>query len=350
MKYLFFPIALLFLINGVSAQVQFGIFNSPSNSNRLEIRLKSTQTVTDASFSSAVFTVRFLKTYNVTLSVVTGAATNPYGFTFVSPAGDDGTYKYYRFYFVNFFTVNWNAGQEYLATTLQHNNAGSGTGTFELVTNIPWTNTNNGNFFVELDGLFVHNGFFQATAAAPLPVELLHFNAKALPDGSAGLDWESGTEKDLAYYEIEHSTDGQNFQAIHKMPRQGRESLRTQYNYVHKTPAAGNNFYRLRMVDNNGAFEYSPLRQVVMDRENADFTVLPSPTNGPVALTSRRLEKYPEGLLYQLTDNNGRLIRTDRIVSERTDFDLSNEPSGTYYLNVLSDRARIMQFPILLTQ
>lgn len=350
MKYLLLTIALLFFATGLSAQVQFGIFSSPTHSNRLEIRLKSAQTVTDLSFSSAVFTVRFLNTYNVTLSVVGGPTTNPYAFTFVSPAGDDGTYKYYRFYFVNFFIVNWQAGQEYLATTLQHNNTGMGVGTFELISGVPWTNANNGNFFVELDGLFVQNGFYQSNASISLPVELLHFNARAHTDGTSILDWESSSERSLAYYEVEHSTDGQFFLPVDKVHAKGGEDLVAQYSSIHKTPQAGINYYRLRMVDANGDFEYSPLRNVMIEKEDADFSVLPTSTNGPFSLTSRRLEKYPEGLKYQLTDNSGRLIRTDKITSERMDFNLSEEASGTYYLSVLSDRERIAHFPVVLTK
>ncbi|HOY06242.1 MAG TPA: T9SS type A sorting domain-containing protein, partial [Saprospiraceae bacterium] len=75
----------------------------------------------------------------------------------------------------------------------------------------------------------------------------------------------------------------------------------------------------------------------------------PNPTSGPLLLTSRHLDKYKTGLTYQLTDNTGKLLRTEKITGEKTNFDLSNEPAGAYYLNILTDREQVVQFPIVVT-
>ena len=341
--------ALLFNTVASAQVIDFGLFNNPSGSNKLEVRLKASQDVMDDALSAAVFTVRFPASYGVNLTVVPGSS--PYGFAFAGPVGNSGGYRYYRFQFANNFTVTWNAGEEYTAVILQHSNDGVGVGTFELVTGDSWTSgANNGNFYIELDGLEKEGVFYHPSTAAPLPVELNTFNAKALHDGSISLDWESATERDMAYYGVEYSKDGRQFAELGKEQARGSEHTAAQYVYNHKTPAAGLNYYRLRMTDRRGAYEYSPVRQVLIDREDADFTVLPNPSSGPLTLTSNRLDKYDENLMFQVVDDQGRIIRTDRLVSEKTGLDMSNESSGSYFLQVVSERDIIARFPILLAR
>lgn len=342
-------LACVFLHGIVSAQViDFGIYNNPSGSNKMEIRLRASQNVVDGALSAGVFTVRYPAAYGVNLTVV--PASSPYGFAFAGPVGNSGGYRYYRFQFANNFNVNWTAGQEYTAVVLQHSNDGSGIGSFELVTNDSWTNGFNGNFYIELDGNEKQGVFYHPSTAVPLPVELNAFNAKALHDGSVMLDWESATERNMAYYAVEHSKDGHQFNELGKEPARGSEQSVAAYVYNHKTPAAGLNYYRLRMVDQRGAYEYSPIRQVLMDGEDADFTLLPNPSSGPLTLTSRHLDKYAEGLTFQITDEQGRIIRTDRLVSEKTGLDLGHESSGSYFLQIRSNREIVAVFPIMIAR
>lgn len=334
----------------MSAQsiIDLGIFNQPANSNKLEIRTRSTQNVSPGYLSGLVFTVRHPATYGVSLSVDFGP---PY-FLQASGTGTSDGYVYYSFSFGgNPFLVNWTAGVSYLAGVLSIvNEGGSGMGTFELVTHDPWTIANNGNYYVELNGTNMRNVFFQPNTAAPLPVELQSFKAKALPNGSAQLDWESTSEVDLAHYVIEHSSDGYRFSDLGKESARGGQNVTTAYEYNHISPQPGVNYYRLRMVGIRGDHEFSPIQTVTFDKEDADFTVLPNPSIGPLILTSRHLDKYADGLKFQLTDNSGKLIRMDNITDEKTNFDLSNEPAGAYFLNILSESQQITQFRIVLAK
>jgi hypothetical protein len=268
-----------------------------------------------------------------------------------------GLYTYYVYSFGGSnINQNWSAGQEVFALGLVVN-GGSGTATFELTTDLFAQGMTGGDpFYQELaangqngGGLGQQNVLYSTSTSAVLPVELLSFNAKLLSNGSVSLDWESATEKELAYYEVEHSIDGQQFHTLGKEAAKGGQNVTTHYSFNHLSPQAGVNYYRLRMVGTNGTFEFSPLRKVILDTQDADFSILPTPTAGPLLLTSRHLDKFTEPLTYQLLDNTGRLIRTDKIIDEKTTFDLSNEPAGAYFLHILSDRAQIAQFPLVLT-
>ncbi len=136
--------------------IDMSLVNNPVSSNKLEVRLRPTLTVASGAYSAGVFTVRAPVALGGTLNVFSSA----YNYAFAGPAGTDGTYNYYRFQFVQNFVVNWNAGQEYVAAILEYS-AGPATGAFELVTGTAWTNSNNGNFYQELNGLEAEGIFYQ---------------------------------------------------------------------------------------------------------------------------------------------------------------------------------------------
>ena len=170
MKKVFFLLGLLFPF-AITAQniLDLGIYNSPVGGNKLEIRIKPSQTVSNGVYSAGVFTVRFLSSYGVTLSAPAGL-NNPLFVYALSYQGTDATYSYYSFSFANIFNVNWNSGNAYPIAILQINaGCGNGNGTFELINN-NWTGNNNGDYYQELDGNTANNIFYQPTATAPLGV------------------------------------------------------------------------------------------------------------------------------------------------------------------------------------
>lgn len=149
--------------------LDIGLFNNPVNSDRLEVRIQPTQTVSNGAYTAGVFTVRFLSSYGVTLTAPNTLNNVLYRYALANQ-GTDGTYNYYSFSFVSPFTVNWDAGVAYPLAILQINaGCGSGSGTFEIINNA-WTLANNGNVYQELNGLESQNIIYQPTANAPLGV------------------------------------------------------------------------------------------------------------------------------------------------------------------------------------
>ena len=158
----------------LSAQqiLDIGIFNAPANSDKLEVRIKPTQTVIGGAYTAGVFTVRFPSSYGVTLTAP-GSLNNPLFRYALANQGTDGTYNYYSLSFVSPFTVNWTVGVEYPIAVLQINaGCGSGNGTFEIINNA-WTIANNGNVYQELNGIEAQNILYQPTATAPLGTGML---------------------------------------------------------------------------------------------------------------------------------------------------------------------------------
>lgn len=338
-------LAMLLLSNGLFAQsagfLDIGLFKKTSDHSKLEVRLRPTQTVANGAYSAGIITVRFPESYGVTLSEIPGSS--PYGYSFAGPVGQSDGYVYYRYQFAgSVHMVNWQKNTEYPLLTLQVNGVPPPNAFFELVTKTDWTRANNADYYQELNALEVERQFYT------LPLKLTSFKVRALPNRSARLDWEFESETTLAYSEVEHSADGNYFGQIATTPGDNStDRTSPEYTYQHAKPKSGMNYYRIKMVDINGVVEYSPIRALNFDDLDANFAVFPNPTAGPLTLVSRNLDTYTDGVQYQLVENTGKLIRSDRVVDDNMTLDLSQMPAGAYFLRVMNGQKQVATFQVV---
>jgi|GEM_PF-575192 len=110
-----------------------------------------------------------------------------------------------------------------------------------------------------------------------LPIELIAFTGRNI-NGVNELAWKTAIEENSDYFEIQKSTDGLNFARIGTVDAAGESLVTLSYTFEDATPAIGNNYYRLRMVDLNGSFEYSNVVQIAT-RIKGDIAVYPVPVN-----------------------------------------------------------------------
>ncbi|MES1221084.1 MAG: hypothetical protein ABUT20_36625 [Bacteroidota bacterium] len=110
---------------------------------------------------------------------------------------------------------------------------------------------------------------FSMTGSIVLPLQLLDFQGKA-SGTMVQLNWLTAQEVNLSYYEIQRSSDQSDFTAIGKVDAVNNSSSRDKnYGYTDFSPLNGYNYYRLRMVDMNGDYTYSPVVQVAVEQNNA---------------------------------------------------------------------------------
>ena len=167
----------------------------------------------------------------------------------------------------------------------------------------------------------------------PLPVELIDF--ETFQEGeSIVLEWATASETNNRHFEIERSEDGIVFETLGVRTGAGNTSDITAYNFMDESPLSGDNYYRLKQVDFDGAFEYSEI--LVIKNENT-FELNFYPTliinNGTLQFESaERVE-----VLIQVYDLNGRVFKTERLPlekgSNRLEMDFSFLPKGMYFLS-----------------
>lgn len=156
----------------------------------------------------------------------------------------------------------------------------------------------------------------------PLPVELLDF--QAFPEReSVLLKWSAASEKAFSHYEIERSTDdAQDFKSIGK--QEGASGSSTTGNYIFRDEHPVQNtplYYRLKMVNSDGSFEYSPIRQLTLQRRSFDAFVAPNPsvTSSKLYLNTLQAQNFKLNFVNAL----GQVVYTQPFFAEEGDTDLT---------------------------
>ncbi len=171
-------------------------------------------------------------------------------------------------------------------------------------------------------------------APSVVPITLLNFSGTALPGGIL-LQWKTAQEINTSSFNIEWSADGSVFQKIGEQPAAGNSSGTIAYSFLHGTPARGDNFYLLKMVDVDGRFTYSPVVKVNMPINRFSINVSPNPVTD--ILTLQIIAVKDEEIELILHSSEGRKIASKRITvtkgSNRISWDLQTIPLGTYFIS-----------------
>jgi Secretion system C-terminal sorting domain len=171
-------------------------------------------------------------------------------------------------------------------------------------------------------------------AVGVLPVELIDFSAKN-EEKTVLLHWQTATEVNADYFEVEHSTDGARFESIGMVKATGNSTTLQRYQLRHEQPAAGLNYYRLRQVDLDGGVELSHI--VLVDRGvDAGIRVFPNPVSAHSAAveTLHCNVSTTTATAAQIFDATGRLVYLIPIEEGNNVLNISGLSAGLYLVRV----------------
>jgi len=94
-----------------------------------------------------------------------------------------------------------------------------------------------------------------------LPIELVNFSA-ALLNGVVLIKWQTASESENDFFSIQRSKDGFVWEEIAVVDGAGNSSALLDYMEEDRSPYLGISYYRLKQVDMNGDFTYSPVSMV----------------------------------------------------------------------------------------
>lgn len=189
------------------------------------------------------------------------------------------------------------------------------------------------------------NGIINAEAAviaalALLPVELIEFRAN-LSNAGVQLVWETALPGTLNHFEIEHSSQSNNWETIGKIafsPNEGRYSL------LDPNPKSGIHFYRLKMMDIDGSFEYSKVISVKINDHHI-LSISPNPVRDELSLLAD-WESGPTTLF--IFAANGSIKKTMKKVilenGEAVNLEVADLPSGVYFLKIIDNNGQQLLF------
>ncbi|MEM8906282.1 MAG: hypothetical protein AAGD05_00435, partial [Bacteroidota bacterium] len=117
-----------------------------------------------------------------------------------------------------------------------------------------------------------------------LPVELSTFDGIAQTK-SIQLKWTTESESNNSHFEVERSIDSRSWTTLTSVKGQGTTFERQHYVFEDFQPVSGLNYYRLRQVDFDGQFEYSPTI-VLRFKNTSSIALSPNPATDRLLLST----------------------------------------------------------------
>ena len=174
---------------------------------------------------------------------------------------------------------------------------------------------------------------------ATLPVNLIDFSAKVLPVGQILLNWQTATETDNAYFQIERSIDLNQLEKLGKVPASEVSGWQGHsYSYTDEQPYSGTSYYRLWQVDISGRSTVYPWVAVVLDEQV--YGVFPNPI-----WDNRFTLHLDEPLTARLSLYNelGQPLAVNRlsVTGRNVDLQTSSQLKAGLYLLQVEERAQV---------
>ncbi|MEM8583352.1 MAG: T9SS type A sorting domain-containing protein [Bacteroidota bacterium] len=188
-------------------------------------------------------------------------------------------------------------------------------------------------FFEDAGGTFVECRFFNffITLEVAAPVQFADFTGR--PDGRANLlRWRTAAESQNAYFQVERSIDGQQFQALGRVTGAGNSNVERAYSFLDQNPLI-NAFYRVRQVDFDGSYDYSELIFLARPQDSEVFIF---PTKTQTILNIRLDDQWPftHAHIYDLA---GRQLFTQEWTNADANIfsiDVSHLQAGNYFISL----------------
>jgi len=171
----------------------------------------------------------------------------------------------------------------------------------------------------------------------PIPVTFMYFNAYKQGQTTALLNWKTAQEINSAYFDVERSTDALNYAYIGRVNAAGNSQVPVNYYFTDNNPESGLNYYRLKQVDIDGHFIYTPSRLVRFDGLDAGTVkYFPNPTRGILNIELSGATKK-ESKIINISNAAGIVMNQLKLganTSSVLQIDLSNYPKGIYFVQV----------------
>ena len=173
---------------------------------------------------------------------------------------------------------------------------------------------------------------YSPDTSSSLPLHLLTFTAKRANTTNL-LNWTTAQEVNTDRFEIERSTNSKEFNKIGTL-----KAGNTSYSFTDNNPLNGANYYRLKMLDKDGAFTYSPIRQINIKSSTFNIVIYPNPAKDKLQL---QIENDKQTTLnVQVVTQDGKVVLSKQVAVPQgasvQSINITHLGAGHYFLKVLS--------------
>jgi len=189
--------------------------------------------------------------------------------------------------------------------------------------------------------------FRLAINGSALPVELTSFTGEVSTQ-SVILKWNTASELNNLGFEVQKSQNARDWKIIDFVEGRGTTNDLNKYQHKDSNPYSGINYYRLKQIDFDGAFEFSKIIAIEYNGKNEIIKVYPNPSNRIVNIQvdnplSQRME-------IRVVDNLGRTVWESGLIEDALSWskEMEIKRNGIYFITaqigneILFERLLIM--------
>ncbi|MES1223724.1 MAG: T9SS type A sorting domain-containing protein, partial [Bacteroidota bacterium] len=182
------------------------------------------------------------------------------------------------------------------------------------------------------------SSFYIGSNTVILPLTLVYFNG-TLENNTTLLKWRTSNEINTSQFIVERSIDAHNYQRIGTVAAKGNSTTANDYKYTDfdvMKQSSSVIYYRLKMVDIDGAYKYSNVVTITIPFITGRVAVFPNPANDEVSVSvSAPVDGKAQ---WKLVDNTGRVVMHSKVQLKEGNngfsIDISKLSTGLYYLQV----------------
>jgi hypothetical protein len=320
-------------VNQILTQFSLGV--TWLNVSRVTYAYNADQTIHQTTEESADFltqvwsnTLRNSFTYNAAKQVVTDTAQRWNSTQWQDSALTINTYSGSQL--TNSLEQLWDDAQSLWANDAQSNITYNGDGTIAEIIDQNWNDSTS---------VWVNDtrATLSYTTGCALPVTLLDFTA-ALNGKVAQLQWTTVTEINTKNFIVQRSADGRSFENIGSVNAVGNSTQKTSYQFTDaEVLSKGVNkiYYRLQMMDKDGAFTYSKVAIINITPNGKMFVIYPNPVKDQLFATSSASLNNAE---IRITDQSGKVVYSQQIhgvqAGVQNKVNVANLGKGVYYIQI----------------
>jgi hypothetical protein len=188
---------------------------------------------------------------------------------------------------------------------------------------------------VTVSGANTFSPWILVAQPAPLPVELLSFEAEVVSQG-VELRWSTASEINNDHFTVERSKDAAHFDDLLKIPGAGNSNQTLYYSALDKNPLQGISYYRLRQTDFDGTSTWSDVVSVFIGGDE-NVIIFPNPAHDLVGIIFSGNSSEGNKTI-EVTDALGKTIMSEsKKVSGKDRMEIlntSNFSKGVYLMRI----------------
>lgn len=191
--------------------------------------------------------------------------------------------------------------------------------------------TNNYVLTTSLSGI-AFNELTLAAAGSALPLQWRSFIA-AKQQKNVQLQWSTFSEQNSKNFTVQNSVDGITWVSLSTVAAAGSSSSVSIYNYLHISPAAGYNYYRIVETGLDGKKNYSVVQKIFFESSLLHVELLGNPvTNGMLQVKVNPATSTDIPPMLKLYTSDGKLLRKIQSTPGINTIKVNSFAKGAYLL------------------